>query len=800
MIENDDALPLGPEDEAAAGELAPVSGSEEEVAEAQDLLKSLSEEAKMGLQELCKKYAESDLYPRRWQLMEARKARYFWRGMQRIVWDARGQAWRLLGDQGSNSNGGRSSDQSDLRYDTNFYFGYGRLVIGALAASNPTTRFEPENPKKSIDIKTAAHAEKIKRLVERNNKMREIQHNLLYHLWTDGVAYLHTEYVTDGQKFGYEEPEDGETPKLGERTPKGQEVIRTKGALEVKVPIMINELSEAHYLFSNHDIDITMARAKFPEMASKIVRSSSIGAGQSESERIARTSVKQGTRSTSQSSDTMIRTVEERRAWLRPCAFTDIDDEAIRKELLEAFPDGCAQTYMGDVLCELKNEKMDDHWTMIYAVQGDGNHRIALGGPLINLQERLNDLIDLAYNIYNYTIPMKWANQEKIDLAGLAEQKNSPGEYMPVEQDAGTALADYFFIEPTVDCPPSLLPMIQELKGDIAQFLCGAFPALFGGDPGNAGTTMGGMQIQKNQALGVQSTTWQSIKEGYALTMKQAVVCASKYRKSDINEILPGNPRKQTKSQIISIKLDDMQGNVLAFPDVDDNFPESWADQQARFTQLAVGENQNPEVMKELLQPDNIALSWQMLGLENFTIPEKDSRDKQLAEIDMMMVEPLEPNPAITALQKQLQTIADQVQQPGYVADQAHSVQAAQIAQQIQQLEASAPYVSSITPDKEVEDHAIEAAECKRWLNAPEGLKAKAADLDGTGWWTNVKLHYLEHKALADQQAQNPPPKPPTISLSGKLDPGAVAQAAAEVGIQTTPQAVAAANPPAQAA
>ena len=710
----------------------------------------------------------------------------------------------MFGDNGSSSQGGASNaDHSDLRYETNIYFGYGRLIIGALAANKPTVRFEPGNPKSSVDIKTAAAAEKVKRLIERNNKMTKVQLDLLYYLWTDGVGYLHTEYITDGQKFGYEEDGQPGTPRLGERTPKGQEVICAKGTLEVKVPILINELSEAHYLSAKRDVDITIARAKFPKVADKIVRSNTIGAGQSEYERIARVSTKQGTRILSHSSDTMNRTVDEKRCWQRPCSFTDIDDEGLRKELLSFFPDGCAVTYMGDTFCEAKNEKMDDHWTMIYGTTGDGNHRIALGGPLISLQERLNDLMDLAQNTYNYTIPMKWANQDKIDLGALASQKNAPGEYMPVEQDPGTPLAEYFFIEPTVDTPASLMPMIQELKGDIAQFLIGAFPAMFGGDPGNAGNTMGGMTIQKNQALGVQGTTWQAIKEGYASCMKQAVICAANCREADINEVIPGSRR--SKAQVLEISLDDMQGNVLAFPDVDDNFPVSWSDKQARFTQLAVGENQNPEVMKELLQPDNIALSWDMLGLEDFTIPEKDSRDKQLSEIDMMEDQPPVPNPAIDQLQQALLPIEEKLKALNAGAPNPQAVQEAQqltqqmqqIAAQLQQAQAT-PMVSSITPDPtDVEDHAIEAAECKRWLNSPEGLKAKAMDLEEDGWFTNVRLHYLEHKKIADAQQAKGPAKPPSISLSGKLPPEGVAQAAAQDGIQITPEQAAAAAAPA---
>jgi hypothetical protein len=797
---SDSAFSGEPEQKAATGELAPYSGSNEGAEDVAEQNKELSDEAKVALQDLCKKYAESDLYPRRWQLMEARKARYFWKGLQRILWDARGQAWRLFGDQpASNQGNGNNADHSDLRYDTNIYFGYGRLVIGALSANNPTVRFEPQNPKASIDIKTAAAAEKVKRLIERNNKMRKIQHNLLYYLWTDGVAYLHTEYVIDGQKFGYEEPETGETPTLGERTPKGQEVIKAYGTLEVKVPILINELTEAHCLALKNDVDITIARAKFPKVADKIVRSNTIGAGQSEYERIARVSTKQGTRVLSQSSDTMIRTVEELRYWLRPCTFTDIDQDDLREELLSFFPDGCAVTFMGDTFCEAKNEKMDDHWTMVYGTEGDGNHRIALGGPLVSLQERLNDLIDLAFNTYNYTIPMKWVNQSKVDLGSLASQKNAPGEYQPVDQDTGVNLASYFFIEPTVDCPASLIPMIQELKGDIAQFLCGAFPALFGGDVGNAGNTMGGMTIQKNQALGVQGTTWQSIKEAYASCMKQAVVCAANSRKDDIAEVLPGNRRQ--KPQPIEISLDDMQGNVLAFPDVDDNFPESWADKKAQFTELVIGAKQSPELMQELLEPDNIAESWYMLGLENFTIPEKDSRDKQLAEIDQMLQEPPNPNPMI----EQIQTQLDQIQQASEAAktqgqqpDPQVAVQAGTLLTQLKQIQQSQPLVTSITPDPEVEDHEVEAKECKRWLNSPEGVKAKAADPNEDGGYTNVRLHFLAHEALAKAQATNAPAKPPTISLSGKLPPDAVAQAAAQQGIQTNPASVAAANAPRQ--
>lgn len=704
----------------------------------------ISDELKEELANRCKSYAESDLYPRRMELMQAREQRYFWRGMQRLLWDAKSLQWKLVWDQPARDN---NADQPDLLYETNIYTGYGRIVCSALSTKLPSIHFEPQDPLNSQDISTAKGSESLKLIVERNNRMQGLLNDALRFLWTDGRAAFYT--------YSDEETQT--------------ECIEVYGSLEVKAPILANCLDDCHYLALALEKDIAIMKAKYPDMADEIDGAKSIGSGESEYERIARIAVKQGTRLLSQAGDTLARAATWTRYWLRPAAFYDIQDEDLRQQALDAFPNGCRVSMVGQKVAEIVPESMDDHWRIVHALSGDGMHRMSLGQPLVSVQKRLNDLIDLAVNVYNYTVPTKWVNQELIDVQAMQSGKNAPGEYVAVEKNGQTPIGDDFFVEPTIDVPPSLIQMIQELKGEIAQFLVGAFPALFGVQ--DTGETASGFAMQRNQALGVQGQVWRILKEAYADIMKQAVICAANNRAADISEMVPG---QRGTFKPVSVKLADMQGNIHCFPEASDAFPVTWDEKSTRYQQLVIAGDKNPQLAAILAQPDNMAQGLDWMGLPEIVIPQVEDRDKQLEEIDQLLSEVPVPNPAVAQAAMALQ---------GAVASgQPIPPEAIQAAQAIP------PEVSSVQIDPQFDDHAVHYAECKRFITSADGRKAERENPDGL---QNVKLHAMAHFAELQKAQQGGAGKPPAESIAYKdLPPSGQVQMAQQAGIQLTPQDV----------
>lgn len=780
-MDNEEQLLTTPDlaEQAQQGELTP---SEQGYGEKNENLPPM---LKSALKDLVRHFGGQEMYPRRFEIKEAQKQRNFWRGMQHFLWDARECQWRLPNDyQNSGPSTSATSNQDDPRSETNIYYGYGKQIVAALTQSTPSVRFEPEDPLDSQDIQAAYSAEKMRRVIYRDNKILELLTDIARFLWTDGRVAVYTRWVTDGQRFGFEEEEFAvETPEgenqsqVGARTPRGQEVMTAYGALEVKLPISQNDLDDCPYLQLNQEQDITSMKALYPQIAEKI-SAATVPVGESEYERVTRVSINQGTRQNRTTGEANQDLVSYQRTWLRPSTFYRIEDVDVRNELLTLFPDGVMVAYAGDTYCEARSESINDHWAIMHALPGDGMHRMSLGGPLVSLQERLNDLMDIAQNTYDATIPVKWVNAELIDLDALSEQERKPGGYLGIKPQAGMDMGYNFFIEPTVDVPVSMVTMIQQLKSDIAQFLSGAFPALFGGNTGSNDTAQG-IMIQRDQALGGLGITWRPLKELFAQITLQAVQVAANCRERNIATNIP--PVKGGQSETITIDLTDLAGNITCYPETDEGFPESWTSQRATYMNLAMNAEKNPAMGALLFHPDNLAYAKRVIGLEDLVIPQADSRNKQLKEIDELLKGTPLPNPKLVQAQQQLPQIQQQAASEG---QQIPPQMMQQIQQQMAQLP---PLISSVPIDDQFDDHEVEYTEVGRWINSPEGQKTKLSNPPG---FANVRLHGIEHFQMIPKK-DAPADKPPTESITYKdLPPAGKVQLAAKGGITLSPQDV----------
>jgi hypothetical protein len=245
--------------------------------------------------------------------------------------------------------------------------------------------------------------------------------------------------------------------------------------------------------------------------------------------------------------------------------------------------------------------------------------------------------------------------------------------------------------------------------------------------------TARGYAMARDQALGLMALVWVPFKKFYASVMLQAVKAGAKNRTQDINTEV-SIPGKQGLTEPISVAIEDLEGNILCYPETDENFPESWTQKSNKFMQLMMNAEANPVLYQWLQDPNNLAMAKDMIGLPDFTIPGQESRDKQLREITEMRDQPPVPS---------LEGIA------GNMADASMGAPPQE------------PMVkSSVEVDPIFDDHQVEFQECKDWLNSDEGQKAKVNEPD---WFMNVRLHALEHfkfvqQALATAAAIQPPP------------------------------------------
>jgi hypothetical protein len=496
------------------------------------------------------------------------------------------------------------------------------------------------------------------------------------------------------------------------RVPNGQEVLTIVGGLELKTPPWAGEMHEYPYLQWNTEVHQARLRAAYPHAADKI--GPPVANSMQEYERLARLAQSQGGPLT-EGGDFNINLITFQRTWLRPWAFFALDDKALRDELLELFPDGAYVAMAGDVYCESRSENMDDHWRVLHALPGDGSSgRPALGDALISVQERFNTLSNLQIETYEYGIPPIYADSEVLDFDALQNQTAEPGVHYPARAKPGQSLAAGFFQPDAAEVPPDLAQHAANLMGPIAQFLTGAFPALFGGAMANTDTAAG-YSMARDQAMGRIGLVWRRMKFFHADVMLLAVDCFRKNRPNDVEVTLLGAGAAFESKWI---RLADLKGNLFSYPETDEQYPTLWSQQRAVLLQL-LG-NPDPQIQAVLAHPENMTLVKRLIGLEEFVIPDEESRTKQYREIAQLVGE--------TPVVKRHDATGIELMLP------------------------------SIMPDEFADNHATELEICMRWFSSDAGQVAK---IEAPAGYANVRAHAMFHREyLQKQQGNSAPPGP----------------------------------------
>lgn len=391
---------------------------------------------------------------------------------------------------------------------------------------------------------------------------------------------------------------------------------------------------------------------------------------------------------------------------------------------------------------------MSEHLTLFHSRPGDGMHRPSLCGPLVPIQEKLNDCMDLVHQSFMHLIPRIWVDPQ-IDLEGVEKVKREPGQYMKAPKSKeGKGTGDLFFAEPQLQLAEGLLVYLEKLFGEFAQFLCGAFPALFGGDT-KGNDTASGIQTQRDQALGRVGLTWRNIKAGYARAMRQAVIGVARYQIGKFSgEINVGRSKQQ-----VEIDPEDLKGNIKCFPDTDENFPESWVAQRAIWNALLAAAAKNPVIAKIITLPKNLLVMKDKIGTPEITVPEAASEKKQLEEIKLLLESAPLPNPKLQAAMEQVQKLVAAGAPP-------------EVLQMAKKMISQIPPLVSSVQVSPLDEHVYEAAAMKTFASDDDGIKARQR---GGPAWMNFELHYQEHMTAAAEAAkaaaQN---KPPSMSINYK--------------------------------
>jgi hypothetical protein len=219
--------------------------------------------------------------------------------------------------------------------------------------------------------------------------------------------------------------------------------------------------------------------------------------------------------------------------------------------------------------------------------------------------------------------------------------------------------------------------------------------------------------------------------------------------------------RKRGWKADLSVDFDQLRaGHYKCKPVVDDGgIPESPSAQKQGLMQMIQFMGQNPQFQALLTHPDNQYFFKTNTGLKGFEIPDADSRNKQLREIKQMHDNFLHGQKMIAPDQADIQKVAQHDTFVQAAGGQSSNPQPSDMMQ------------STVPVDPEVDNNAVEATECKRWLNSDEGQQAKQFE---RGWYDDVRQHMIEHQRAATQGTEAAKPLQDRIP-----NPAVAAQAAA---------------------
>lgn len=728
-----------------------------------DPLSGVNEDLQNELYQLMLKCYGEDRYARLVEVKDCKKRRLYWRGLQYLWWSERKQNWALP-SAAQSPLGGDSEELEDMprfEFVTNIFQAFGLSIAAALAQAPPRIRFFPEDAEDPKDLETADGYSRLIKIIERWNPTQKVMQDEAYYLWTDGVIGSFAHYEEDEERFGSSEKDSIEAseevgldevrcaecgfsapathfvppmpcPTCGnpltqdnvapgqstavpvagspEKVPNGREVITIVGALNLKRPQWANEQSQFHYLAYEDEQHYAKLRRMHPEVADRIKPGASLGSDEA-FERNARLSVAEGTRLLTQSGSAQSVLVTYSRIWFRPDAFWILKDET-RTRLEQIFPNGCCVKFAGDVYCGSKAESMDDHWNVMHALPGDGQHRPAVGSSMVSIQDRFNTLSNIEMETYEYGLPITYRDADTFDDEANPDQKSEPGAEVPVLLQPNADIRTKIMQLRADSVSPDMYKHSMDLMGPVAQFVTGSQPAIWGGgEPGVVNDTASGFSMQRDQAMGRIGIFYSKLKQFHADTA--TVACRDFAKNSDGEASMAvSSPSGDFESDMVDIAA--LEGEAKAYPEGDENFPVMWSQQRATWMQIMASPFGPPLVQ----EPDNADLSVRMMGIPDLVIPGADGRKKALKTIG------------------ELTAVSD----------------GADVSVEM-------PPDSFIDPD--IDDHAAEGATAKRWLNTPEGQKCKKENPIG---WQNVKAY-----ALAQLQLAPPPPPQPDKPLAPTL-------------------------------
>lgn len=679
-------------------------------------------------------------------------------------------AVRWMNEAGRELNAEGSDDKDLYQYCNNFYQMLATGFVAALSPQVPKSRWLPENADSLADVTTARAAQTLIDIIERQNKEQSLLKQQLLYLYTTGAVFRHTRYVVDAERAGIRrepifetssteinaeryhcfqcgcdnplgptEPVNGqdqraaEIPacsscgaamgpesylpaeigstvrKVGERSiPNGMVAQDVYSPLEIDCDPTANNLRETPILDLEVEVHLGALRAAYPEKYDEIVSGSATGATDGGLDRIARQQVFSQKGAYAGIVEDQKPTLS--RTWIQPWAFDLEDDRQFGEKMRKLFPRGVLLVSTGSIFLCAQEASLTEEWTWAGTHQGFGLYPPSIGDIVVPFQKRYNDMANILHEFMDRcSSGVTLANSDLIDNKSLEGKPMLPGVLNLVKLKRTGApgsqrLADALF-QFQFEMHDEAFNYLDKLAMN-AQMFAGVPPQVYGGSGDPHVETFGGQQQQLEVAMGKLNIYWDNLREEHAAADELAVRCARDNLTGDMREVVLEQGSQFRNNYV---RVDDLNGDIHAYPDTDQGFPITAAELRERWMELMQQAASNPVAQAIFDDPANQEQAANALGVPGMVVPGAAMRTKVLETIDQLLA--AEPIP--------VQGAAGQ----------------------------SSYWLPSVMPDKEIDDFTILRNVVREYCQRNSDLQAR-----NPSGWKNVLAYLTAAVALETEQ------------------------------------------------
>lgn len=411
-----------------------------------------------------------------------------------------------------------------------------------------------------------------------------------------------------------------------EDIPKGRIHLESYGGLNVKIPLYARKQEECLYLFYCYETHYANAIEMYPDLHDKLNKKSSRRQSGSYD------SYEQWARlSTEYKGEYPNNVVTIKSAWFKRSAYNILSEDR-SKHWKKKYPDGVSATFIDDLFACAKQEQLDEHWTLEYNPLADYLSNDPLGMLLTSVQEITNDLISLTKQTIEHGVGLTFVDPQVVDLNAYSQTEVVPGALIPTKSISGNKkIGDGFYEIKTATLSGEVMPFGEQIQS-LGQLASGAIPSLFGGQI-EGSETASQYSMSTNAAKSRLGNTWKTKCNWWKNYIGKGIYMYISIIETDERDV---QAREDGSFINIVIKKAELSGKIgrieLA---ANENLPMNWAQKKDVIMQLL--QTPNPNIVQMLMQPENLPILREAIGLDDFYVPGADDVEKQWAEISMLI-------------------------------------------------------------------------------------------------------------------------------------------------------------------